>query len=121
MSSGFKTRSVQPQKPAACQVKHTPLISHLHDKRIKTTFYTDCKIYVDTFRESCFYNTYITQVSYRFLALGCFPANLVSDEKEQKNRRWRRSVRILKICLRTLVRVEIKLIYFFKYLLHQRI
>ena len=25
-----------------------------------------------------------TQVSYRFLALGCFPANLVSDEKEQK-------------------------------------
>ena len=29
----------------------------------------------------------ISQVSYRFLALGCFPANLVSDEKEQKNRR----------------------------------
>ena len=26
----------------------------------------------------------LTQVSYRFLALGCFPANLVSDEKEQK-------------------------------------
>ena len=26
----------------------------------------------------------IAQVSYRFLALGCFPANLVSDEKEQK-------------------------------------
>ena len=32
-------------------------------------------------------NVVITQVSYRFLALGCFPANLVSDEKEQKNRR----------------------------------
>ena len=30
---------------------------------------------------------YIPQLSYRFLALGCFPANLVSDEKEQKNRR----------------------------------
>ena len=26
----------------------------------------------------------VAQVSYRFLALGCFPANLVSDEKEQK-------------------------------------
>ena len=28
-----------------------------------------------------------TQVSYRFLALGCFPAKLVSDEKEQKKQK----------------------------------
>ena len=30
---------------------------------------------------------YLSQVSYRFLALGCFPANLVSDEKEQKKQK----------------------------------
>ena len=52
MSSGFKTRSdtrlaVQPQKLAASQVEAAPLISHLQDKRIKTTFYTDCKIYIE--------------------------------------------------------------------------
>ena len=48
ISSGFKTRSdtrraIQPQKLAASQVEAwrsdiTPLISHLHDKRIKPLF-----------------------------------------------------------------------------------
>ena len=41
----------QPQKLAASQVQawrsDMRLFSHLHDKRIKTTFYTDCKIYIE--------------------------------------------------------------------------
>ena len=55
MSSGFKTRSdtrraVQPQKLAASQVearRSDTRLSHLHAKRIKTTFYTDCKTHIE--------------------------------------------------------------------------
>ena len=54
MSSGFKTRSdtrraVQPQKLAASQAeaRSDTRLSHLHAKRIKTTFYTDCKTHIE--------------------------------------------------------------------------